>query len=115
MSPSARPPVSTAERLALRRRGLVVRSTLLRTEAVAHVAELQPALGWVDRLQDSWIWIRQRPPELVLPVAAVATVWVLRKPSRLWRLSWRAWSAWRLWQRVARHWVEPTDTDKAAA
>lgn len=101
---SARPPGSThgtTERLALRRRALVVRSSLLRAEAVAHVAELQPALRWFDRAQDGWIWIRQRPPALVLPVAVVATVWALRKPSRLWRLSWRAWSAWRLWQRVA--------------
>lgn len=105
MSPRPRPAASTAERLAFRRRALALRSNLLRAEAVAHVTELEPALGWVDRLQDSWIWIRQRPPELVLPVAAVATVWVLRKPSRLWRLSWRAWSAWRLWQRVAQRWA----------
>ena len=54
-----------------------------------------------DRVHDTWHWLRRRPPELVWPVAAVALVWVVRKPSRLWSLSWRAWSAWRLWQRVA--------------
>jgi hypothetical protein len=102
---SPRPAASAAERLALRRRGLALRSTLLRAQAVDRVAELRPALGWVDRAQDSWVWIRQRPPELMLPVALVATVWLVRKPSRLWRLSWRAWSAWKLWQRVAQRWA----------
>lgn len=102
---SDRPALSTAERLALRRRGLVLRSSLLRTQAAGQAGELQPALNWVDRVQDTWIWLRQRPPELMIPVATVATVWLWRKPSRLWRLSWRAWSAWKLWQRVAQRLV----------
>jgi hypothetical protein len=100
MSTQSRP--STRDRLALQRSALVVRSALLRTQAVSHGAELQAALGWVDRVQDTWIWLRQRPPALMLPVVTGAVIWVVRKPSRLWRLSWRAWSAWRLWQRVAR-------------
>ena len=93
------------ERLAQRRRALVGRSDALRAQATVQAAGLQPALDWADRVQDTWHWLRRRPPELLLPVAVVALVWVVRKPSRLWGLSWRAWSAWRLWQRVASRWV----------
>ena len=99
MSPS--PPGTPGERLAARRRDLVLRSGALRDQAGAQAAALQPAFDWADRVHDTWHWLRRRPPELVWPVAAVALVWVVRKPSRLWSLSWRAWSAWRLWQRVA--------------
>lgn len=99
---SVRPAVSAAQRLALRRRGLVLRSSLLRAQVVGQASGLRPALNWVDRIQDTWMWLRERPPELMIPVATVATVWLWRKPSRLWRLSWRAWSAWKLWQRVAK-------------
>lgn len=102
---SQRPRVSTAQRLAVQRRGLALRSSLLRAQAAGQAAELHTALGWVDTLQDTWIWLRHRPPELMLPMAVVATVWVWRKPARLWRLSWRAWSAWKLWQRVAQRLV----------
>lgn len=96
---------SSVERLAARRRALLLRSDALRTQAGVQAAALQPALDWADRVQDTWHWLRRRPPELVLPVALVAVVWVVRRPSRLWTLSWRAWSAWRLWQRVAARWV----------
>lgn len=98
---SLRPAVSHTERLALRRRGLALRSSLLRTQAVAHATELHTVLSWVDHVQDAWIWLRQRPPGLMLPMAAVAVAGVWRKPSRLWRWPLRAWSAWKLWQRVA--------------
>ena len=98
---SARPVVCAAERLALQRRGLALRSSLLRSQAVVQAGELHTALGWVDRVQDGWIWLRQRPPALMWPMAVVSTIWVWRKPARLWRLSWRVWSAWRLWRRLA--------------
>lgn len=100
---SARAVACAAERLALQRRGLALRSSLLRSQAVVQVGELQTALNWVDLVQDSWIWLRQRPLALMWPVAVVSAVWLWRKPARLWRLSWRAWSAWKLWQRLAPH------------
>lgn len=96
-----RSPASPGQRLEARRRALVQRSDALRQQACAEAAGLQPAFDWADRVRDTWHWLRRRPPELVLPVALVAVVWVARKPSRLWSLSWRAWSAWKLWQRVA--------------
>lgn len=97
--------LSRRAQLALRRRELAIRSTLLRSEASAHAAELQPLFGVADRVQDGWSWLRERPPAMVLPVAAVALVWVWRRPSRLLTLPWRAWAAWRLWQRVAARWA----------
>lgn len=105
---NGRPTMSAAECLALRRRGLALRSSLLRAQVVGHATELQTALSWIDRVQDTWIWLRQRRPEPMLPmaaVAAVAIVGVWRKPSRLWRWPLRAWSAWKLWQRAARRWA----------
>lgn len=92
---------STRVPLVSRRLQLAQRSDALRMQAVAQASGLRPAFEWADRVQDTWHWLRRRPPELVVPVAVVAAVWIIRKPSRLWTLSWRAWSAWRLWQRVA--------------
>jgi hypothetical protein len=91
--------------LAQQRQALVLRSQLLRDQLGTDLNALAPAFTLADRAQDAWIWVRSRPPAVLLPVLTVSVVWVIRKPTRLFRLTWGAWSAWRLWQRAARRWL----------
>jgi hypothetical protein len=90
-----------AEQLALRRQMLQGRSRGLRASATLHAQSLQPVFHWVDRVQDGWDWLRSRPPALVLPLAAAAGLWVLRRPARLLSLPLKLVSWYRLWQRFA--------------
>lgn len=82
--------------LARRRERLVRRSASLRGQVASELQALQPALSWVDRIQDACLWLRANPLVAAAGVAAVA-VW---RPRRAldWGLS--AWSAWKLVQRV---------------
>lgn len=82
--------------LARRRERLVRRSADLRGTVATELQALQPALSWVDRIQDVWLWLRANPLAAAAGVAALA-VW---RPRRA--LGWgvRAWSAWKLVQRV---------------
>ena len=57
---------------------------------------LHPALSWVDRLQDAWIWLRSNP----VPVLGGLLGLVAWRPRRAFALVWRAWSVWRLLQRL---------------
>ncbi len=82
--------------LARRRERLVRRSAHLRGQVVAELQALQPALSWVDRIQDACLWLRAHPLATAAGVAAVA-VW---RPRRVLGWSLRAWSAWKLVQRV---------------
>lgn len=91
--------------LAQRRQALMLRSQLLRDQLDTDLRALAPAFTWADRAQDAWGWVRSRPTEVLLPVLTVGVFWVVRKPTRLFRLSWGAWSAWRLWQRAAWRWL----------
>lgn len=91
----------SAEKLALRRHRLVMRSAALRQTAAAECRTLAPAFTVADRAQDAWIWVRERPLAVLLPTVAVGVVWLLRRPGRLVTLPLRVWSLWRLWRRVA--------------
>jgi hypothetical protein len=91
----------SADKLALRRQALVMRSAALRETLAADGRNLAPVFEVADLAQDAWIWVRARPLAVLLPVAAVGVAWVVRKPSRVFTLPLRAWSLWRLWRRVA--------------
>ncbi|MBN9373661.1 hypothetical protein JNX00_05225 [Hydrogenophaga sp. YM1] len=88
-----------AEQLRQRHLSLRRRSRTLRVRAGMQAESLRPVFGWADRVQDAWRWLRGWPPQLTLPLAAVAGLWVARRPSRLVSLPLRALSLWRLWQR----------------
>jgi hypothetical protein len=90
-----------AQQLAQRRHALRARSRSLRARAGRHAQALQPVLGWADRAQAAWRWVRERPPELLWPLALVAGLWVARRPSRLVSAPLRLWSVWRLWLRLS--------------
>lgn len=90
-----------AQQLAQRRVALCLRSQQLRQRASLHARGLEPALGWADRALGAWRWLRERPPALLWPLAAVTGLWVARKPSRLLTMPWKLWSVWRLWLRVS--------------
>ena len=90
-----------ADKLALRRQALVMRSAALRETLAADGRNLAPVFDVADRAQDAWIWARARPLAVVLPMVAVGVTWVVRKPSRVLTLPLRAWSLWRLWRRLA--------------
>ena len=85
-----------AVQLALRRERLVQRSAQLRRRAAWNLQDLQPALTWVDRLQDAVIWLRGNP------FAAAAGTLLLSawRPRRATSLGMRLWSAWKLVQSV---------------
>jgi hypothetical protein len=82
--------------LAQRREQLTVRSWQLRQQAASQMEALQPALSWVDRLQDAWLWLRANPA----PVLAGLLGLVVWRPRRALGVVWRAWSGWRLLQRL---------------
>jgi hypothetical protein len=82
--------------LARRRERLVQRSAHLRGAVVTELQALQPALSWVDRIQDACLWLRANPLVAAAGVAAVA-VW---RPRRVLGWGLRAWSAWKLVQGV---------------
>jgi hypothetical protein len=90
-----------AQQLARRRVALRARSRALRAQTGRHAQALQPVLGWVDRAQAAWQWVRARPPELLWPLALVTGLWVARRPSRLVSAPLRLWSVWRLWLRLS--------------
>jgi len=89
-----------AQQLAARRLALQQRSAGLRAQAVHHARALAPLLGWADRAQAAWWWLRERPPALLLPLAVVTGWWVARHPGRLLTMPLRLWSVWRLWLRL---------------
>lgn len=93
--------LSRAEQLKQRHLALRRRSRALRARAGVQAESLRPVFGWADRAQDAWQWLRGWPPQLTVPLAAVAGLWVARRPSRLLSLPLRALSLWRLWQRFA--------------
>jgi len=92
---------AAAHQLALRRQALVMRSAALRQTLAADCQTLAPAFVAADRVQDAWLWVRERPLAVLLPVVTVGVVWVVRKPSRLLTLPLRLWSLARLWRRLA--------------
>lgn len=92
---------SSADKLALRRQALVMRSAALRETLAADGRHLAPVFEVADRVQDAWLWVNARPLAVVLPMVAVGVTWVVRKPSRVLTLPLRAWSLWRLWRRFA--------------
>jgi hypothetical protein len=92
---------SSADKLALRRHTLVMRSAALRQTLAGDCQALAPAFTVADRAQDVWLWVRERPLAVLLPLVTVSVVWVVRKPTRLLTLPLRAWSIWRVWRRVA--------------
>lgn len=91
---------AAAHRLALRRQALVTRSAALRQTLATDCQTLAPAFVAADRVQDAWLWVRERPLAVLLPMVTVGVVWVVRKPSRLLTLPVRLWSLARLWRRL---------------
>ncbi len=90
-----------AEQLRQRHLSLRRRSRVLRVRAGVQAESLRPMFGWADRVQDAWHWLRAWPPQLTVPVAGLAGLWLARRPSRLVSLPLRLLSVWRLWQRFA--------------
>jgi hypothetical protein len=89
-----------AHQLAQRRTALRTRSRSLRARAALQSRALEPVLGWADRVQTAWSWLRGWPREVVLPLAAASGLWMARKPSRFLSVPLRLFSVWRLWQRL---------------
>lgn len=84
------------EQLARRRELLVQRSGQLRREVVEQLQVVEPALMWVDRLQDAWRWLRANP----LAVAGAALTVAVWRPRRSLALALKVWSLWRLLRRA---------------
>lgn len=82
--------------LARRRERLVRRSGLLRERIAEDFQGLQPALTWVDRVQDGLLWLRSNPL-MAFAAPLLLTVW---RPRRAVGLGMRVWSAWKLVQRL---------------
>lgn len=85
---------SRANLLARRRERLLLRSTLLRELISDEFQGVQPALTWVDRVQDGLLWLRSNP---LIAFAAPVLLSVVR-PRRAVGLGMRIWSAWKLYQ-----------------
>ncbi len=80
--------------LARRRERLVLRSRLLRRQIARELDAVQPALTWVDRLQDALIWLRGNP----LAAAAGSLLLAVWRPRRAAGFGMRLWSAWKFVQ-----------------
>lgn len=82
--------------LAQRRERLVQRSAQLRRQAEVEVSGLQRTFTWIDRIQDTWRWLRANP----LAVAGGVGMLAMWRPRRALGLGLRAWSLWRLARRA---------------
>lgn len=82
--------------LARRRERLVQRSGLLRRRVDRELRAMQPALTWMDRIQEGLSWLRSNPLLALTGSAAFAA----SRPRRLVGWGLRAWSAWKLWQQL---------------
>lgn len=92
-----------AIQLARRRERLVQRSAELRRRAAWNLQDVQPALLWLDRLQDAVLWLRGSPF-----VAAAGTLLLsIWRPRRAASLGMRLWNAWKLVQQVRRQGTAP--------
>lgn len=80
--------------LARRRERLVLRSRLLRRQIARELDAVQPALTWVDRLQDALLWLRGNP----LAAAAGSLLLAMWRPRRAAGFGMRLWSAWKFVQ-----------------
>lgn len=80
--------------LARRREQLVLRSRLLRRQITRELQAVQPALTWVDRLQDAVLWLRGNPL-IAAAGSLLLTVW---RPRRAASFGMRLWSAWKFVQ-----------------
>ncbi|WP_137917883.1 YqjK family protein [Hydrogenophaga sp. 2FB] len=85
-----------ADLLARRRERLVQRSAVLRELITEELRGVQPALTWIDRIQDGWLWLRSHP----LAAVAAPLLLTLWRPRRAVGLGMRLWSAWKLVQRL---------------
>ena len=80
--------------LAQRRERLVLRSRVLRRQIAQELQAVQPALTWVDRLQDAVLWLRGNP----LVAAAGSVLLAVWRPRRAASFGMRLWSAWKFVQ-----------------
>jgi hypothetical protein len=80
--------------LARRRERLVLRSRLLRRQITQELHAVQPALTWVDRLQDATLWLRGNP----VIAAAGSLLLAVWRPRRAASFGMRLWSAWKFVQ-----------------
>ncbi len=80
--------------LAQRRERLVLRSRVLRRQITQELQAVQPALTWVDRLQDAVLWLRGNP----LVAAAGSLLLAVWRPRRAASFGMRLWSAWKFVQ-----------------
>ena len=80
--------------LARRRERLVLRSRLLRRQLTQELHAVQPALTWVDRLQDATLWLRGNP----VVAAAGSLLLAVWRPRRAASFGMRLWSAWKFVQ-----------------
>lgn len=80
--------------LAQRRERLVLRSRVLRRQITQELQAVQPALTWVDRLQDAVLWLRGNP----LVAAAGSVLLAVWRPRRAASFGMRLWSAWKFVQ-----------------
>ncbi|MBU7573452.1 MAG: YqjK-like family protein [Hydrogenophaga sp.] len=80
--------------LAMRRERLVLRSQQLRRQITTELQAVQPALTWVDRLQDALLWLRGNP----LIATAGSLLLAVWRPRRAAGFGMRLWSAWKFVQ-----------------
>lgn len=80
--------------LAMRRERLVLRSQQLRQQITSELQAVQPALTWVDRLQDALLWLRGNP----LIATAGSLLLAAWRPRRAASFGMRLWSAWKFVQ-----------------
>lgn len=80
--------------LAMRRERLVLRSQQLRRQISTELQAVQPALTWVDRLQDALLWLRGNP----LIATAGSLLLAVWRPRRAASFGMRLWSAWKFVQ-----------------
>lgn len=82
--------------LALKKQGLLMRSTTLRGDFARYVAPLQPLFGAADRAQAALRWLKRHP---AIPVAVITALLVAR-PRGAFRWARRGWFAWQMVSRL---------------
>lgn len=80
--------------LATRRERLVLRSQQLRRQITVELEAVQPAMTWVDRVQDALLWLRGNP-FIATAGSLLLAVW---RPRRAASFGMRLWSAWKFVQ-----------------
>lgn len=88
--------------LALKKQRLQMQSETSRAQFISHFEEIRGVLRGVDRIGSGICWIKANAPLL----ATVATLFLLSRPKKTWRLLRSSWFGWIVW-RKARRFIKP--------